>query len=86
MAHMPHMPHHGEKHCPKCGEWWPADLEFFATAPAKAGGLFYCCRACARQLPSVVRRRGGCLPTPPRATDAIALLLTQRFTTGHDPL
>ena len=76
------MERDGEKLCTKCGEWWPADLEFFPSAPAKIGGLFYCCRACNRALPSVARRRDGGLPVPPRVTDAIAPLLTQLFIGG----
>lgn len=35
-----------EKYCPKCSDWWPADLEFFFAEPKGVLGLFYCCKAC----------------------------------------
>lgn len=34
-----------EKHCPQCGEWWPADTEFFF--PLRQGAeLHSSCKAC----------------------------------------
>ena len=38
-----------EKHCSRCDEWWPADLEFFFSDPKRRDGLFYCCKACYRE-------------------------------------
>ena len=38
-----------EKHCVRCDEWWPADLEFFYSDPKGQAGLFYCCKACYRE-------------------------------------
>ena len=35
-----------EKLCTRCGEWWPADGEFFYSDPDGVAGLFYCCKAC----------------------------------------
>lgn len=34
-----------EKMCPRCGEIWPADMEFFRKGPGKRG-LDSWCRAC----------------------------------------
>lgn len=34
------------KRCPKCGEWWPADREFFYAKKDTASGLQSWCRAC----------------------------------------
>jgi len=34
------------KRCPKCGEWWPADREFFYTSKHTPSGLQSWCIAC----------------------------------------
>ena len=63
------------KHCNKCDEDWPRDLEFFFSDPGSKDGLFYCCKACFRESVKDHRR----LVAPgrgPHATDAIAPLLT----------
>lgn len=39
-----------EKYCARCNEWWPADKEFFFKDPAGLAGLFYCCKACYREM------------------------------------
>ena|GEM_PF-1851786 len=39
-----------EKFCPRCNEWWPADAEFFNADAKRVAGLFYCCRACSKDL------------------------------------
>lgn len=38
-----------ERLCSRCGEWWPADTEFFVLSPGTAGGLATACRACRLQ-------------------------------------
>lgn len=38
-----------EKLCLVCGEWWPADGEFYYPSKRTADGLFYCCKACYRE-------------------------------------
>ena len=35
-----------ERYCSKCEEFWPADTEFFWTAPSNATGLHCYCKAC----------------------------------------
>ena len=35
-----------EKYCKRCNEYWPADSEFFYTAPSKRDGLNDWCKAC----------------------------------------
>lgn len=35
-----------EKYCNKCGEWWPADTEFFYADKGDPTGLFHCCKTC----------------------------------------
>lgn len=44
-----------ERLCNLCDEYWPADTEFWFTAPRDKGGLFYCCKACY----CIVTGRGG---------------------------
>ena len=36
----------GERWCPGCSEWWPADTEFWHLASSKQMGLQTYCRAC----------------------------------------
>lgn len=45
-AKLRDTPEGPEKFCVRCKEWWPADGEFFQPAKNRAGGLFYCCKAC----------------------------------------
>ena len=35
-----------EKRCARCGEYWPADEEFFAACKNNKSGLHSYCRAC----------------------------------------
>ncbi len=36
-----------ERRCSKCGDWWPADREFFySSGPAEKGKLHSQCKAC----------------------------------------
>lgn len=37
-----------EKKCPKCGEWWPADADFYQKCLSRPGkmGIQSWCRAC----------------------------------------
>ena len=35
-----------EKRCARCGEYWPADEEFFAACRNNKSGLHSYCRAC----------------------------------------
>lgn len=76
------MERDGEKLCNKCGEWWPADLEFFYSEPKAAGGLYYACKACYREVLAPDYRKQFVASQQPRATDAIAPLLTQLFVGG----
>lgn len=39
-----------DKHCPRCGEDWPADTAFFYKHAGSRDGLFYCCIACALDI------------------------------------
>jgi hypothetical protein len=48
-----------EKFCKKCGEWWPADGEFFFRRTRNPDGLDWTCRACYSEQPSVRRLRTG---------------------------
>lgn len=52
-----------EKLCRKCGEWWPADREFFYVDASAPDGLFYCCKACYHELthPNASRRPANAL-------------------------
>lgn len=34
------------KRCPRCGEYWPFDTEFFFANGGKTDGLYAWCRAC----------------------------------------
>lgn len=47
-----------EKRCSVCGDYWPADTEFFY---AKGAGLMSCCKACyvARRWPDGRRSDGN---------------------------
>jgi len=45
-----------EKFCRRCGEWWPADDEFFFRNASNPDGLAYSCKACYFETPSVIRR------------------------------
>lgn len=38
-----------EKRCPSCGEYWPADNEFFAAASSSRDGLARRCLACVKE-------------------------------------
>ncbi|RJG24685.1 hypothetical protein [Massilia cavernae] len=38
-----------EKRCSSCGEYWPADKEFFAEAISGTDGLARRCRACVKE-------------------------------------
>ena len=51
-----------EKFCKKCGEWWPADGEFFFRRARNPDGLDWACRACVAEKPSRTRSRGYMRP------------------------
>jgi hypothetical protein len=38
-----------ELQCARCGEYWPADTEFYYAARSAPGGLHSYCRACYRE-------------------------------------
>jgi len=63
------------KHCNKCDEDWPADLEFFYSDPGSSDGLFYCCKACYREQLATRNRRLVASSQQPHITDCIAHLL-----------
>ena len=65
-----------EKQCSICGEYWPADREFFFADPSVKRGLRSCCKACWRESLASESRRIVAASRLPRATDAIAPLLT----------
>ncbi|WP_343590129.1 hypothetical protein [Paracidovorax wautersii] len=66
----------GEKLCNKCGEWWPADTEFFFGDPGGIGGLYHCCKACYYEtLAPTHRKKQVPAMTGPHLTDEIAPLL-----------
>lgn len=55
-----------EKRCTICCEYWPADTEFFFTAPGTPGGLLSSCKDCycistGRSAGARVKKR---LPSP----------------------
>lgn len=54
-----------EKHCSGCGEWWPADTDFFSPAPSKTLGLDSWCKACQAER-NQRRRANGELATWPK--------------------
>lgn len=54
-----------EKLCRKCGEYWPADLEFFYRQTSRPGGLSSNCKACLLETQAYKRRRGGGVVTSP---------------------
>lgn len=59
-----------EKYCGGCGEWWPADRDFFDAAPADRGGLISRCKACSKAWRQA--RRGVVLvEVPPPAPDLV---------------
>lgn len=35
-----------EMRCPRCGDYWPADTEFFYSRICEPCGLFQWCKAC----------------------------------------
>ncbi len=45
-----------ERKCSRCGEYWPADTEFFYFQPSASGGLNCYCHDCYR---SVTGRQPG---------------------------
>ena len=65
-----------EKFCTRCNEWWPADLEFFYSDPDAALGLFYCCKACYREID---KRPGRALTVQPLLFSAMILTVLQNF-------
>ena len=48
-----------EKLCKKCGEYWPADSEFFYSQADTPDGLSRNCKACYADTPSVMRKHQG---------------------------
>lgn len=44
-----------ERHCALCDDWWPADREFFGSAPKSFLGLHSHCLACTSER--IARRR-----------------------------
>ncbi len=48
-----------ERHCSKCGEWWPADREFFFGYTDQKGKehLHDWCKACYLERRKELRRR-----------------------------
>lgn len=46
-----------EKQCGRCGEWWPADREFFTTGSG-AYGLHSWCRACQTERRGQLAQQG----------------------------
>lgn len=61
-----------QKLCKKCGEHWPADTEFFWSDKSAADGLYFCCKACYAELPSVARRNAKRSDTRKAARVAMA--------------
>lgn len=53
------------KRCPRCVEYWPADSEFFYTAPSEMDGLMTWCKACYNEwrYPNG-RKKPGIKPQP----------------------
>jgi hypothetical protein len=45
-----------EKQCMCCGEYWPADVEFFAAQRSSKDGLSPRCIACIKERVWVIRR------------------------------
>ena len=73
-----------EKLCRRCNEWWPADTEFFTRDRYGAGGLFYCCRACYRDMTRVNEaKKAGLDSDADSAPRAINFIFTSGFA---DPL
>jgi len=75
-----------EKQCSGCGEWWPADREFFHSRPEYKDGLDYRCKACYREwLAQSPKRRTNQIRLP-RISDGLApLLTTAQFMGGPQP-
>jgi hypothetical protein len=48
-----------EKLCGKCGEYWPATLEFFKAAEKYAGGFYHRCRACEAEAKMALRKKAA---------------------------
>jgi hypothetical protein len=48
-----------EKRCISCGEYWPADEEFFVPAKASRDGLSARCHACVKERLWVYVRPGS---------------------------
>lgn len=46
-----------EKKCVRCGEWWPADREFFYADRKRPDGHFSTCRACRADIQRESRRK-----------------------------
>ena len=46
-----------ELRCPACGDYWPADTEFFFPQPGKTGGLHCYCKACYREKTRAAQER-----------------------------
>lgn len=64
----------GEKFCPRCGESWPADTEFFFANRQHPDGLWNYCKACfyEQTRPNAVRRKLPVTPAAQRPTDVLA--------------
>lgn len=54
--------------CRTCGEWWPADREFFYLDRGRASGMETMCRACWAEY-QANRRAGIHRPVSPTATE-----------------
>ena len=72
---MTHLVQDEEKQCTRCGEWWPADLEFFHASTKGKAGLNYQCKACYREWLAASGNRPSAARKP-HITDGIAPLLT----------
>ena len=48
-----------EKRCTRCGDYWPADGEFFGHQPNNRNGLSSQCRACLAESRRESRQRTG---------------------------
>ena len=64
-----------EKRCGKCGEFWPADREFFSPNRRAPDGLAWTCKACASDHKRAVRGRP--IGRAHGLTDAVAPLLAR---------
>jgi hypothetical protein len=72
---MPAQVSTNEKRCRKCGEFWPADTQFYSPDSSAKDGLHGQCKACCSDYKRAVR--GQSVGRPRGVTDGVAAALAR---------